>query len=226
MQTLSFDRPEFKQALRDYFYLIENHYPEKGSLKLVGDRYRLTRVERSLLYRGVTSRQQAVNIAKRLVTTPQQKIIIDGYNVLLTLLNYRLGHYVFISMDNLCRDAGSLFGKIRNEELFRECAASLSGYLIKRKTEKIILYLDSPVSQSRRHLKFLHKPIAEANIKVDIELVKSADQALLMHKSGTLATSDSAILFRFENPIIDIPRCILETKYKAKLFKLNMLLEL
>ena len=34
-------------------YLREKGYPEKASLKVVGDRYRLSRVERNALFRGV-----------------------------------------------------------------------------------------------------------------------------------------------------------------------------
>jgi hypothetical protein len=43
---------EFTSACRDYFYLIDKNYPERGSLKIVGDRYRLSGDQRTILYRG------------------------------------------------------------------------------------------------------------------------------------------------------------------------------
>ena len=45
----------FMNACKDYAYLINRNYPERGTLKLVGDRYRLTRDQRTILYRGISS---------------------------------------------------------------------------------------------------------------------------------------------------------------------------
>ena len=90
MKTDNPDSELFQQALKDYFYLIDRSYPEKGSLKLVGDRYMLSTDLRNLLYRGVTSRENSKQRSARLVDTPHAPLIIDGYNVLFTLLNYRL----------------------------------------------------------------------------------------------------------------------------------------
>ncbi len=43
----------FIQAIRDYNDLLNKDYPEKGIKKFVGDRYSLSGMERSVLYRGV-----------------------------------------------------------------------------------------------------------------------------------------------------------------------------
>jgi hypothetical protein len=40
-------------AARDYRWLLDRGYPQSASLKLVGDRYRLERDERLVLFRGV-----------------------------------------------------------------------------------------------------------------------------------------------------------------------------
>jgi hypothetical protein len=109
----------FEKAVRDYYFLMDNKYPNKGSLKLVGDRYRLTGDERTILFRGVASSQKNIERQKRVaINFSNQKLLLDGYNIVFTLMNYFLGRIVFISSDGFCRDAGSLFGKIRNQSLF------------------------------------------------------------------------------------------------------------
>jgi hypothetical protein len=42
----------FINACHDYYYLLNRHFPERGVLKLVGDRYRLDGDQRTVLYRG------------------------------------------------------------------------------------------------------------------------------------------------------------------------------
>jgi len=51
--------PALKDAVKDYFFLQNKAYPEKASVALVGDRYRLSKEERMVLFRGITSYQQA-----------------------------------------------------------------------------------------------------------------------------------------------------------------------
>ena len=87
---------DFKLACRDYFYLVDRHFPERGVLKLVGDRYRLRGDQRTVLYRGISSRMRSeirTDIAG--CGCFRENLIIDGYNILFTLLNYRLGKITF-----------------------------------------------------------------------------------------------------------------------------------
>src|SRR5512145_58928 len=112
----------FWNACWDYFYLVDHEFPERGVLKLVGDRYRLDGDQRTVLYRGISSKKRS-EIRKSLLThvVEGKELVIDGYNVLFTLLNYRLGRIMFIGTDNYLRDAGSLHGKLRDEKIFEEC---------------------------------------------------------------------------------------------------------
>lgn len=214
----------FSKAIKDYHYLVDNKYPEKGSLKLVGDRYRLSTEERTILYRGVCSSAQRKLICQRLIKQDGGLLIIDGYNVLITLLNYRLGHKVFISTDNMCRDAGALFGKIRDEQRFSECIELLLNYLKSAGYSAFTIYLDEPVSKSRQHSILLQEELTHRSLAGTVELVRSADEALSTHRSGVLATSDSAILMHSVLPVLDIPRYIIENHYHARLTDLYAIL--
>jgi hypothetical protein len=219
---------EFNDALADYFYLIDKNYPEKSSLKLVGDRYKLRTEQRVVLYRGICSSQKAQARHRRLTSKPEGLLVIDGYNVLFTLLNYRLGRFVFISNDNFCRDAGSLFGKIGKENLFTDCVSLLFSYLQSFEEIQVIIYLDAPVSFSQKHKLLLKDFLQKQNITGQVEVVPSADYSLKQHLSAIIATSDSALIDACTNPMIDLPRQIIETKYNTTLFniqtKLNSIL--
>jgi hypothetical protein len=213
---------EFRRAFCDYFYLIDRNYPEKSSLKIVGDRYQLKSELRTVLYRGVCSGCSSQTRSARITEKPTKLLVIDGYNVLFTILNYRLGRFVFISADNLCRDAGSLFGKIRSEKLFLDCASVLINYLTSFETIPVIIYLDSPVSFSLNHKQLLKNLLDQNKIENHVEVVHSADFAVKQHLDATIASSDSALIDACLNPIIDLPRQIIEIKYKAALFNLYL----
>lgn len=216
-----FDEKSFENALLDYFYLIDRGYPEKGTLKLVGDKYKLSSDHRTVLYRGVCSQQKADARRSKLSLKIQSPLIIDGYNVLFTLLNYRLGRLVFISTDSICRDAGSLFGKIKKEKLFRECAAILSETLQEINPGKVVLYLDSPVSFSGQHQIAIQELFTEYSVDHEIHVVHSADGAIKEHHEGTIATSDSALIDASGLPVTDLPRRIIEVNYNAQLISLD-----
>ncbi len=220
MKTDDITTGSFNQALEDYFYLMDRGYPEKGALKLTGDRYKLSTDLRNLLYRGVTSRENSEKRSARLVDKPHDLLIIDGYNVLFTLLNYRLGRMVFVSVDNICRDNGSLYGKIKDENLFEECAGLMAEYLGCSAIPEVIVYLDEPVSFCRDHRRILSLELKKQGVLCRIEVVPSADRAILLHTFGTIATSDSNILDRSDNPVFDLPRKILESKFNARLYNL------
>jgi hypothetical protein len=224
MKTDILLKNEFKHALDDYFFLMNNGYPEKGSLKLVGDHYHLSTDLRTILYRGISSREKAVERKQRITKTPSVTLAIDGYNVIFTLLNYRLGRFVFISNDGICRDAGSLYGKIRNVSAFNDCAALLIEYLSNYKNIATRLYLDSPVSFSTKHHELLLQMAQKKIPDMEILLVKSADESLLEDSSNVIATSDSVIIDSSNNPILDIPRTIIERIYSYSITDLSTLI--
>jgi hypothetical protein len=215
----------FLNGLRDYFYLINRNFPEKGTLKLVGDRYRLNGDQRTILYRGITSEEKAGRRTARLSCEMKDKyLLIDGYNVLFTLLNYRLGRIVFISNDRIVRDAGSLHGKLREENLFQETLDVLFDFFSEDKPSFVHFYIDSPVSLSNFHNRIINEKIRKNAISGICEIVKSPDQSLKKHGEGIIATSDSVIIDKTSNGIIDLPHLVLKSKFRARLFDLNEIL--
>ena len=225
MDNNSLRSDEFLNGLGDYYYLINRNFPEKGTLKLVGDRYRLNGDQRTILYRGITSEKKASQRKERLAENIRnQYLLIDGYNVLFTILNYRLGRITFISNDHIVRDAGSLHGKLREENLFLESLDLLFDFFAEFKPAFVHFYIDSPVSLSNYHNQIINEKIIINKLSGICEIVKSPDQCLKKHKEGIIVTSDSVIIDKTNNHIIDVPHLVLKSRFKARLYDLNKIL--
>ena len=93
-------RTNFREAIVDYRYLRNRGFPEKACLKIVGDRYRLSRIERNSLFRGVvedTKRMQRIAKLMSAHDLRYDRLGIDWYNVLLTVESYLRGTPVFVA---------------------------------------------------------------------------------------------------------------------------------
>jgi hypothetical protein len=216
---------DFINACRDYAYLMNRDFPERGVLKLVGDRYRLSGDLRTVLYRGISSGKRSA-FRKSLLTEniTGNDLMVDGYNVLFTLLNYRLGRIVFISTDQILRDAGSLHGRFRDEGTFMDCICLLLDYLAVKKPNRTDVYLDSPVSHSEKHAQMIRDRMRLDLPNGDCHVIKSADWALRQNRHAVIATSDTAIIEKSMTPVIDLPKAILQRVYQANFPELSLLL--
>jgi hypothetical protein len=217
---------EFKAACHDYHYLLSKEYPERGSLKMVGDRYRLTHDQRSVLYRGISSEPASEARKARLIPlSSAMHLLIDGYNVLFTVLNYRLGRMVFISTDGILRDAGSLHGKLRDDHLLEECIEDLLTTLTPFKPFSVDIYLDSPVSSSNRHHQIIEQRLKDFGLPGTCSLVHSADHEIKSFNTGVLASSDTVLIEKTSVPVTDLSRLVLEDIYGATFFRIRDLFD-
>lgn len=226
MITDSIDQPGFAEAFADYYYLLNKCYPEKAILKLIGDRYQLSGKLRTILQRGVWAEQNNLLRGQRIThKLNYQELIIDGYNVIFTLLNYKMGRPVFISTDNFCRDAGSLFGKIKKQELFKQALIQIIEVLVTLKPDYVHFYFDQPVSFSAEHKLLTEKILTEKQIPATVHLVKSADSAIIHLSDGIICTSDSNIIDRTKNSIADLSLLAIQHFYKPDLLNLRLFID-
>ncbi|MCD4730306.1 MAG: DUF434 domain-containing protein, partial [Bacteroidales bacterium] len=84
---------DFGKATADYFSFLQKEYPQKAILKLVGDRYKLSRVERSMLYRGIAVEKENISRKSKLVKElpADSMLVIDGLNQILAIASYLNG---------------------------------------------------------------------------------------------------------------------------------------
>jgi len=201
----------FIQAAGEYLWMLSKGYPQKSSLKLVGDKFMLSRDMRQVLYRGISAGDQAAMRRKMIGSVRQgDLVLVDTYNVLFTINNYMLGKPLFISNDGLLRDAGEMRGRIVNKPVFSRAVSLLLDVLKEWTGVTYMLYLDEPVSHSGRLSIELSKDMMQMDIDGEACTAKSPDHMLKHENSDAICTSDTAIIDHYHGRIIDLPRFLLE----------------
>jgi hypothetical protein len=202
---------EILHAAKEYLWLLSRSYPQKASLKLVGDKFSLSRDLRQVLYRGIAAEEEAEARKQKIGRIRKgDLVLVDTYNVLFTINNYLLGKPLFISNDGMLRDAGEMKGRIVNKPVFHRANSLFLDVLKEWQGASFILYLDEPVSYSGRLAIELSKDMVQMDIEGEALTAKSADFMLKNEKSDAICTSDSVIINQYDGRVIDLPRYLLE----------------
>ena len=207
-----------REAVSDYYFMLNRGYPQKSILKIVGDKFKLTGYKRSLLYRGVCKKTEAGSRIRKIVTPPlpESKLFIDGYNVLLTMANYLAGRPVYISNDGLLRDSGEIHGKIRKSKMFNQAVNNLIQTLRDLNSIETKIYLDEPISHSAELAVAINIHFSEFYIIGNAEVVRYPDYHLKQVTDGIISTSDSVIIDKTSCKVFDLARYTLEKYYNPK----------
>lgn len=185
-------------AYEDYKYLLNRGYNRKPSLDLVTAKYNLNKNERLLLYRCTHSDEEIRQI-KNKIDSKSKKILVDGYNIGITLLSLIYEDEIFLCDDGFYRDLG--LGKRKNDPEIFDVLILVAEYL-NYLGKDFVIFLDSQISKSGE----LAKKLREKEIKV--KLVSKTDKMLLAERE-VIASNDFVILSKAEK-IYDILRDIIE----------------
>jgi hypothetical protein len=195
-------RREFIEAYKDYKYLLNRGYSRKLSLDVVTARYNLNIKERNLLYRCVHSDEELKIInSKKIKFEEVKNLIIDGFNMGLTILSIINKDEVFLCDDGFIRDMN--LGKRKNEPAVFDVLLLLSEFLNNIGINFLII-LDYQISKSGE----LSKKLKER--KINVILSKTADKFVIFSNSP-VASNDYIILFKAKN-IVEIIGKILENE--------------
>ncbi len=195
-------------------WLFDHGYPRIASIKIVGDRHRLSKADRQMLYRGVAS-SQAAERRRALITLPGSTAVdslgVDGHNVVLTIANYISGIPVFEADDGIIRDIGALHGRIHDRDVMERSLLLTADALLRLNTAQLTIVFDAPVSHSRNHAAYLESKLKTG---AEVKVVPSGDRALKDSDISFIATSDSALIDAVGVPVIDLARYVLEKEFR------------
>ncbi|HOK96231.1 MAG TPA: DUF434 domain-containing protein [Anaerohalosphaeraceae bacterium] len=184
------------KATADMSWLLSRGYAEKSSLKLIGDRYNLKQRQRIAVMRSACSDAQLHR--RRATEFKQEKIkgqplILDGYNLLITIEAALGGGILLIGRDGCIRDLASIHGTYRKVEETLPAIGIIADTLNRLEITNVTWLLDRPVSNSGRLKNILMQFAQSRMVNWTVELVQSPDKTLI--ESGwIIATSDSAVL--------------------------------
>jgi len=224
----------FKESVNDLKWFLDHRYPKKGSIELVGNRHRLNSEERKILYRGVFDSKSIAERSKKKIDIKDINIdylIIDGYNVIITIESYICGKVVFRALDGYVRDISGIYGNYTFSDLTRRCIHLIISFIKsieENQSSKIYgtIYLDSPVSKSGELASYLRNKLSNEELLLKAEVVKSSDfkiknRSVANNSScGCVSTSDTVIIDRSER-IIDIPDYIITNVFKKDVLDLE-----
>jgi hypothetical protein len=188
--------PILKSAAKDYSLLLTKGYPEKGSLKLVGDRFELTKRQRTAVMRCSCSDAQLESRRHRRTTLEQingGKVIIDGYNTLIAIESALAGAVIFKSRDSTYKDLASIHGTYRKIEETIPAAKLIADFLGENNIDSALWLLDKPVSNSGRLKKILLDSAGRKNHSREVKLENNPDK-ILKEADLPVISSDSAVL--------------------------------
>ena len=192
--------PASHQALRsavgDLSWLLGRGYAEPSSVKIVGDRYRLTSRQRIAVVRSACSDERLLARRSKCVAPEMlagRDLAIDGYNLLITIESALAGGVVLQGRDEACRDLASIHGSYRTMQETLPALELIGRSLTALDVSAATWLLDSPVSNSARLRGRMLDLAGQHGWPWCVDLCRNPDQALI-DGGRTVVTSDSVVL--------------------------------
>jgi hypothetical protein len=206
-----------QKASEDFRYLLNRAYPRKATLELVGNRYQLTSDQRHLLHRGVFSDADAKSRQKKKISPHQIRgydLVIDGYNVLITIEAGLLGRPLVFGDDGFMRDISGLSGNFQKTEMTVQALEHLLNVLRRVKPRQTLFLFDSPISKSGELALEVRGRMQKENLPGDAMAVRVPEK-ILIGFPGRVATSDTAVIDR-SHKVVDLAGYVLSRQKKLK----------
>ena len=205
---------DLRFSIVDFSLLLTKGYAEKSALKLVGDKFSLTKRQRLAIMRSACSEKQLVSRNQRCVAPKSlagRPIAIDGYNVLITIEAAMSGGCIFKGRDGCFRDLASIHGTYRKVTETIPAMLLIGEFLKKINAGDCLWLLDSPVSNSGR-LKTLIGKLARGNDwNWEVKLLPSPDTELI--KTDLIVASSDSVVLDACKSWVNLARAIIEEKF-------------
>ena len=214
------NRETLRLAARDLAYLLDRGYPERASLKLVGDRFGLKGEERELLLRATVPRPKALSRRQKRVRARDLRgvrVSVDGFNVLATLAHALRGAPLVLARDGFVRDGVRAGRNLRLEPEFPFLLDLLNKFFVRFRPGYLGFYLDAPISGSGKLAARLRLWLREQDLPGEALALKDAERRVL--SGEVVCTADGPLLDRAERTF-DLAGFILRVYLRKPVFKL------
>jgi hypothetical protein len=200
---------EMKDPICDLRFLLNRGYNRESAVKFVSNKYRLGIKQRNFLVRAVFSSEEASEHKKKTLGIEdlnKKKVVVDGYNVLITVENVLKGKEVILCDDGFVRDTTAIFGKYKTSDVTSKAIEEILNVLKKSKVSEVLFIFDSQVSYSGELCRVIREKIAKAGLKGDAITSNKADFEICMAEK-IVCSSDRAIIKKAEK-VVDLPYSI------------------
>lgn len=188
--------PRLRLAVADLSWLLTRDYAPKAALKLVGDKFSLTERQRLALARAACSNQSLAKRSAHAVlveTIAGEDIIVDGFNLIITIEAALSAGVLLIGRDECIRDLSSVHGSYRAVSETEAAILLIGEEFEKLSARSVEWLLDQPISNSGRLAKLMREIAATHRWPWQIDLLFNPDERIISSKKIAI-TSDSMIL--------------------------------
>jgi len=205
---------EICDAVIDYKYLLNRGYSVKSSIQIVTARYQLNKLQYAVLYRCIHPDSEAYSIRGKIVSVKDVEeayLLIDGYNVLITVDSGIVGEPVFIGDDMLLRDIRKSYRKFKyDNEVHSKLIDLILKYVVELKPKHVSIILDEQISYSGELASAFRDKIKNYNILGDAYTTRKTDTALSGAIGDIVVASSDIVVVRRASKIFDLARYIIE----------------
>lgn len=185
-----------RTANAELSWLLSRGYTMTSALKLVGDHHGLCKRQRVALSRTACSDQSSAKRQTKCLSIQQirgEELIIDGFNLLITLEAALSGGLILICRDGCTRDLASVHGTYRAVIETQKAICLIGGVLEMLEPQAVEWLLDKPVSNSGKLAQKIRAEAVEHGWLWNVEVVFNPD-TVMMSSEKIAISSDSSIL--------------------------------
>jgi hypothetical protein len=185
-----------QKAIYELCWLFDRGYSRHSSIKLVGDHHQLRQRQRVAIGRIACSENSKNNRNSKCLDLSDVKnrhLIIDGFNLIITLESAMAGALLLRCYDGCIRDLASVHGTYRQVSETKSVIELVGRALAVFEPASVQWLFDKPVSNSGRLAQLVRKMANTHNWNWQADLLDNPDQTIKASDKIAI-TSDSVIL--------------------------------
>lgn len=185
-----------EKAVTELCWLLNHDYARHSAIKLVGDHHQLVQRQRLAIGRISCSDQSKINRHNKCINCQEIKsrhLIIDGFNLIITLEAATAGGILLRCKDACIRDLASVHGTYRLVKETESVIEIIGHALAAFQPASVQWLFDKPVSNSGRLAQLIQTNAQIHHWNWQTNLVDNPDQ-IIANSDAIAITSDSAIL--------------------------------
>ena len=205
-----YDSNQLADASDDLKMLLDRGYRKDSALSFVADHHQLDATVRNRLMREVYSDLEISDTESKILPIEElegRDLVIDGFNVLITIETGFIGGELFLSQDGMVRDNSMTFSNYKISETTEAAVDAVITVIAGYRPLGVTWVFDSQISASGRLAEYVRKSMAAAGIRGNSMTCPNADGRIL-ELNMTTATSDTQLIRRLES-VVDIPQAVL-----------------
>ncbi len=202
---------KMENAAKDIRYLLERDYPRNSVIRFISDHYRLSNCQRYTLARTVFSSYTVTERRSKKVQCTGlngKKVLIDGYNVIITLENILKGEITWSADDSFLRDIKGVHRNHSNDRFTTEAVEEMLYFLLHANVVYVIILLDVQMTKSGELAAFIRKRMKELLLSGDARTSPHVDYDLKISNPSYIVASADGVVIDCMKKVIDIPSCI------------------